>query len=351
MSSTASPIPVDFYNSLPPSNYSLFDLTVTPMSYKDRITVEFILNGNSWLLSSFLFLFVRFRRSIWNSLKSTIVFVTVGSFLLNIPLLLFQAWMVFNLQMAIQPVYSIFVCSFLKNLCSSTTSAYQVLPFAVSLYRYRTVVLKGHPGPLFVVSVHFIVTMIFIFYAFLNYPFGENTKNDVCYTLRFSNAMELIRDNNPKCVNSLIPYNLLFQIFSTLFFNIAAIIVNCVILRFVKHFENVQSKRVQLTQSLLIQSVIPVLVSLPLLLGSFEFYFGIPLPSSFSSTWYATTFLGPFLMPLSSILGIRSTRRELVNVLLCGCFPHPPTRQSQMKSAVTVIMVSKHSTFTVRDDD
>ncbi|CAL2029676.1 unnamed protein product [Caenorhabditis brenneri] len=318
--SLSRPTPLDFYNSLPPSNYSLSDLTVTPMSYRDRITVEFFLNATSWLLSTFL---------------STIVFVTVGSFLLNIPLILFQAWMVFNLQSGHQPVYSVFACSLLKNVCSSTTSAYQVLPFAVSLYRYRTVVLKGHPSPSFVINVHTVVTIIFIIYAFLNYPFGQNNKNDVCYTLRFSNGMELVR------------------IFSTLLFNFAAIIVNCVILRFVKHFENVQSKRVQLTQSLLIQSVIPVLVSLPLLLLSFEFYFGIPMPSSFGSTWYALTFLGPFLMPLSSILGIKSTRRELVDTMLCGCFPRPSVGHSQMKSAVTVIMASKHerSTFTIRDDD
>ncbi|EGT35400.1 hypothetical protein CAEBREN_01366 [Caenorhabditis brenneri] len=321
--SLSTPTPLDFYNSMPPSNYSLSDLTVTPMSYRDRITVEFILNATSWLLSTFLVIF------------STIVFVTVGSFLLNIPLILFQAWMVFNLQSGHQPVYSVFACSLLKNVCSSTTSAYQVLPFAVSLYRYRTVVLKGHPSPSFVINVHTVVTIIFIIYAFLNYPFGQNNKNDVCYTLRFSNGMELVR------------------IFSTLLFNFAAIIVNCVILRFVKHFENVQSKRVQLTQSLLIQSVIPVLVSLPLLLLSFEFYFGIPMPSSFGSTWYALTFLGPFLMPLSSILGIKSTRRELVDTMLCGCFPRPSVGHSQMKSAVTVIMASKHerSTFTIRDDD
>ncbi|EFO84800.1 hypothetical protein CRE_03763 [Caenorhabditis remanei] len=332
---STSSSPLDFYNSPFPNNYSLFDLTVTPMSYRDRITVELSLNATSWLLSTFLVIFVRLKRAIWMSLKSTIVFVTVGSFLLNIPLILFQSWMVFNLQAGHQPVYSIFICSFLKNFCSSTTSTYQVLPFAVSLYRYRTVVLKGHPSPWFVINVHTIVTIIFIIYAFLNYPFGENNKNDVCYTLRFSNGMELVR------------------IFSTLLFNFAAIIVNCVILRFVKHFEHVQSKRVQLTQSLLIQSVIPVLVSLPLLLLSFEFYFGVPMPSSFGTTWYALTFLGPFLMPLSSILGIKSTRRELIDTLLCGCFPRPTVGHSQMKSAVTVIIPSKHerSTFTIRDDD
>ncbi|PIC50128.1 hypothetical protein B9Z55_001152 [Caenorhabditis nigoni] len=210
---------------------------------------------------------------------------------------------------------------------------------AVSLYRYRTVVLKGHPSPSFVINVHSLVTFIFIIYAFLNYPFGQNNKNDVCYTLRFSNGMELVK------------------IFSTLLFNFAAIIVNCVILRFVKHFEseskNIQSKRVQLTQSLLIQSIIPVLVSLPLLLLSFEFYFGIPMPASFGSTWYALTFLGPFLMPLSSILGIKSTRKELLDTMLCGCFPRPSVGNNQIKSAVTVILASRmeRSTFTVRDDD
>ncbi|CAB01498.2 G_PROTEIN_RECEP_F1_2 domain-containing protein [Caenorhabditis elegans] len=332
--STAITESPEFYNSLPPANYDLADLTVTPMTYRDRITVEFILNATSWLFSALLVIFVRLRKAIWMSLKSTIVFVTLGSFLLNIPLILFQAWMVFNLQAGHQPVYTVFVCSFLKNFCSSTTSAYQVLPFAVSLYRYRTVVLKGHPSPWFVINVHIIVTTIFIIYAFLNYPFGENNKNDVCYTLRFSNGMELVR------------------IFSTLFFNFAAIIVNFVILRFVKHFENIQSKRIQLTQSLLIQSVIPVIVSLPLLLLSFEFYFGIPMPSSFGSTWYALTFLGPFLMPLSSILGIRSTRKELLDTALCGCFPKQSVGHSQMKSAITVIMASRHErSFTIRDDD
>ncbi|CCD62191.2 G_PROTEIN_RECEP_F1_2 domain-containing protein [Caenorhabditis elegans] len=336
--STAITESPEFYNSLPPANYNLSDLTVTPMTYRDRIIVEFILNATSWLFSALLVIFVRLRKAIWMSLKSTIVFVTLGSFLLNIPLILFQAWMVFNLQAGHQPVYTVFVCSFLKNFCSSTTSAYQVLPFAVSLYRYRTVVLKGHPSPWFVINVHIIVTTIFIIYAFLNYPFGENNKNDVCYTLRFSNGMELVR------------------IFSTLFFNFAAIIVNFVILRFVKHFEsenkNIQSKRIQLTQSLLIQSVIPVIVSLPLLFLSFEFYFGIPMPSSFGSTWYALTFLGPFLMPLSSILGIRSTRKELLDTALCGCFPKRSVGHSQMKSAITVIMASRHErSFTIRDDD
>ncbi|ULU10484.1 hypothetical protein L3Y34_014638 [Caenorhabditis briggsae] len=207
--------------------------------------------------------------------------------------------MVFNLQFGHEPVYSVLVCSFFKNFCSSTTSAYQVLPFAVSLYRYRTVVLKGHPSPSFVINVHSLVTFIFIIYAFLNYPLGQNNTNDVCYILRFSNGMELVR------------------IFSTLLFNFAAIIVNCVILRFVKHFER------------------------------------IPMPASFGSTWYALTFLGPFLMPLSSILGIKSTRKELLDTMLCGCFPRPSVGNNQIKSAVTVILASRmeRSTFTVRDDD
>ncbi|PIC50129.1 hypothetical protein B9Z55_001152 [Caenorhabditis nigoni] len=266
---------------------------------------------------------------------------------------------------------------------------------AVSLYRYRTVVLKGHPSPSFVINVHSLVTFIFIIYAFLNYPFGQNNKNDVCYTLRFSNGMELVKvgfRNKSSKVKLTVPWVTVASvsgtvswvtvvpsvatvvessvtvatvsdtvywvtgtpgIFSTLLFNFAAIIVNCVILRFVKHFENIQSKRVQLTQSLLIQSIIPVLVSLPLLLLSFEFYFGIPMPASFGSTWYALTFLGPFLMPLSSILGIKSTRKELLDTMLCGCFPRPSVGNNQIKSAVTVILASRmeRSTFTVRDDD
>lgn len=76
------------------------------------------------------------------------------------------------------------------------------------------------------------------------------------------------------------------------------------------------------------------------------------MPSSFGSTWYALTFLGPFLMPLSSILGIRSTRKELLDTALCGCFPKQSVGHSQMKSAITVIMASRHErSFTIRDDD
>ncbi|PIC50131.1 hypothetical protein B9Z55_001153 [Caenorhabditis nigoni] len=66
---STSSSPLTFYNSLPPSNYTLFDLTVTPMSYRDRITVEFILNISSWLLSTFLVVFVRLKKAIWVSLK------------------------------------------------------------------------------------------------------------------------------------------------------------------------------------------------------------------------------------------------------------------------------------------
>ncbi|CAI5438150.1 unnamed protein product [Caenorhabditis angaria] len=318
------------------SSYFLTNLTYTPMSYRDRITVEFGLNFTSWFLNFLLFLFVKFKRNIWNSLKSTIVFVTTGSLLVNIPLILFQFWMVINLQLGNEPMYTVFTCSFFKNFCSSTTSAYQVLPFAVSIYRYRTVVLKSSPTVHFVIFVQTLVILIFTIYAFLNFPLGENQKNDVCFVLRFSNTMELVR------------------IFSTLFFNFFAIFMNFVILNFVKNFEREnsqqnQTKRVQLTKSLLFQSIVPVLVSLPLLLGSFEFYFGIPLPKSFSTTWYATTFLGPFLTPFSSIIGISSTRRELFYTIFRCCYSKKPPAPSTIFVKVAKISKSDRSTFTVRD--
>ncbi|CAB3408596.1 unnamed protein product [Caenorhabditis bovis] len=84
---------VEFYYDDVVSNARLTDDTITPMSYRDRITVELTLNFCSWLLNLALFLFVRFTKSIWQSLKSTIVFVTTGSLIINIPLLTFQFWM------------------------------------------------------------------------------------------------------------------------------------------------------------------------------------------------------------------------------------------------------------------
>ncbi|CAB3408597.1 unnamed protein product [Caenorhabditis bovis] len=310
---------VEFYYDDVVSNARLTDDTITPMSYRDRITVELTLNFCSWLLNLALFLFVRFTKSIWQSLKSTIVFVTTGSLIINIPLLTFQFWMVINLQLGHEPRYSIFLCSWLKNFCSSTTSAYQVLPFAVSIYRYRTVVRKEHPRPVFVVIVQIWVIVLFTIYAILNYPLGENSTNDVCLILRFSYAMEMIR------------------IFTTLFFNFFAIFVNFYIMRFVENFakenKSTQRKRIQLTRSLFIQSMIPVLVSIPLLALSFHVYFGFDLPPSFSSHWYAMTFLGPFLTPLSSILGLASTRKELIRTISCGYI----APAIQKASVVTVI--------------
>uniref|UniRef100_A0A8R1IL96 Uncharacterized protein n=1 Tax=Caenorhabditis japonica TaxID=281687 RepID=A0A8R1IL96_CAEJA len=67
--------------------------------------------------------------------------------------------------------------------------------------------------------------------------------------------------------------------------------------------------------------MIPILVSIPLLVGSLEFYFGFTLPSGFIARWYATTFLSPFLTPISSMLSLRTIRHELLDAVTSSfCF-------------------------------
>ncbi|CAB3408595.1 unnamed protein product [Caenorhabditis bovis] len=278
--------------------------TVTPMSYRERITGEFILSTISWLLNFALFLFLRLRRTFWKTLRSTVVFVTTGSLIISVPLLLFQFWMVAHLQLGVQPVYPIYICSLIKHLCSMTTSASQVLPFPVSIYRYRTVVRKEQPHTIFVIILEILLGLLFTIYVAFIFPFGDFRKNAVCLIICFSPLMEMLR------------------MITILFFNFFAIFLNFYILYFVTKFaeknRGSKKKTMELTRSLLIQSCVPVLVSIPLLGLSMNVFFGFPVPASFSSHWYALSFLGPFLTPLSSIVALKSTRQDLLWTLTFG---------------------------------
>ncbi|CAD6195502.1 unnamed protein product [Caenorhabditis auriculariae] len=371
-----------------PGSFSLLDPTVTPFSYRDRITWEFELNASSYFLNFLLCVFLRSKKQIWGSLKSTIVFGTVGSLVQNIPLLGFQAWMVFHLQAGVEPQYTILMSikSCLSQSRSTDTEQWSE---------------KRNPAKITFFWVHVIVTLVLIGYSFMNFPIGVNIRNDVCKILRFSNTMEALR------------------IVTTLGMNIAAILVNLSIMRCVSTFEqnHSESERHAAVCSPHSHPKIAVLAKTsesvgvgtrrngtdvgeilraarlrwatpakgscintaqtPLAFGGIQSAFAdqesgakvvaepraclqsyqsmtaagqnlkrdVPVPSSIGDTWYALTFLGPFLTPLSSVLSLPSTRKALISTITCGVFQKPPS-----KNPITVMPVHSR-TITIRDDE
>ncbi|CAP29479.2 Protein CBG09954 [Caenorhabditis briggsae] len=282
----------------------------------DPIVTHFLKNSDSFFFAKFIPNFIQTFRS--SSNMPTIFFVTLGTFVLSLPLFFLQFYLVFFLWSLVEPRYTIAVCTFVKCITSSTTSCAQVLPLVrngisvgeknkkglqpVAIYRYFIVVRNRKMPSWFVVVVHSFISIVFFVIAILNFPLGEFETNDQCAILRFSKVMEAVR------------------ISLTLGLNLFAVLINIAIYTFVKKYDkrnvDVHRRRVQLTYSMLLQSMIPILVSIPLLVGSFDFYFGYTLPSGFTSRWYATTFLSPFLTPISSMLSLRTIRHELLSVLL-----------------------------------
>ncbi|CAI5446550.1 unnamed protein product [Caenorhabditis angaria] len=273
-------------------------LTKTPLSYRDRITFEFAVYGTCVFLNSLLCLFFLLRFHLWHSFKPTICFVTFGTFILSLPLLALQIFLVINLWSRNEPQYTVAICTFVKCFTSATTSMAQVLPLPVAIYRYFLVVQNKKLSLLFVISTHFGICLMFLAIAILNFPLGISQVNDQCEKLIFSNVMEAVR------------------ISLTLGLNLFAVLINCVIWMFVRKYDkrevDIHRRRIQLTYSMLLQSMIPILVSIPLLVGSLDFYFGYTLPYEFTSRWYATTFLSPFLTPISSMLSLRVIRLEIL---------------------------------------
>ncbi|CAI2348083.1 unnamed protein product [Caenorhabditis sp. 36 PRJEB53466] len=281
---------------------SLHTITTTPITYRHRITFEFSVYGTCVVLNLFLCIFFVIRPHMLRSFKPTIFFVTLGTFVLSLPLFFLQFYLVVSLWSLVEPRYPVAVCTFVKCFTSSTTSCAQVLPLPVAIYRYFIVVRNRKMPTWFVVAIHSVISVVFFVIAMLNFPLGDFEANDQCAILRFSKAMEAVR------------------ISLTLGLNLFAVLINVAIYTFVKKYDkrnvDVHRRRVQLTYSMLLQSMIPILVSIPLLVGSFDFYFGYTLPSGFTSRWYATTFLSPFLTPISSMLSLRTIRHELLAVFL-----------------------------------
>ncbi|CAD6188145.1 unnamed protein product [Caenorhabditis auriculariae] len=285
------------------SNVSLYSATKTPLSYRGRATVEFFLSSTSIFFTFCLCVFFIARPHLLYAFKPTIVFVTFGSVVLYVPFLVEHLYLLTSLWMDVEPSYSVLMCSLLKNFTSGMTSCVQVLPFSVSVYRYRTVVQNCKPASDFVFLLHSLITLLMI--ALLNFPLGDFVHNDQCETFRISKLMEIIR------------------ILFTLGLNVSAIAINLLIYLYVKRYEKqnieLQRRRVELTSSLLLQSFVPILVSLPLLLLSLEFYLGIKLPKGLCTRWYATTYFGPFLTPLSSMISLKRIRKEML-----VCEPYKP---------------------------
>uniref|UniRef100_A0A1I7UHJ0 G_PROTEIN_RECEP_F1_2 domain-containing protein n=1 Tax=Caenorhabditis tropicalis TaxID=1561998 RepID=A0A1I7UHJ0_9PELO len=284
------------------NNISLDSITTTPLTYRDRITFEFCVYGTCVVFNLFLCIFFICRPHLLRTFKPTIFFVTFGTFVFSLPLFFLQSYLVVSLWSLVEPRYTVAVCTFVKCITSSTTSCAQVLPLPVAIYRYFIVVKNKKLPSWFVFVVHLFISILFIVIALLNFPLGQFEINDQCSILRFSKAMEAVR------------------ISLTLGLNLFAVFINVAIYNYVKKYDNrnvdVHRRRVQLTYSMLLQSMIPILVSIPLLVGSFDFYFGYTLPSGFTSRWYATTFLSPFLTPISSMLSLRAIRHELLSVFL-----------------------------------
>lgn len=164
--------------------------------------------------------------------KPTIFFVTLGTFVLSLPLFFLQFYLVVSLWSLIEPRYSVAICTFVKCITSSTTSCAQVLPLVrtemsspweptirfqpVAIYRYFIVVRNKKLPSWFVVVVHSFISVVFVSFfeglfsprelpkndsslgfqfviAMLNFPLGGFETNDQCAILRFSKAMEAVR--------------------------------------------------------------------------------------------------------------------------------------------------------------
>ncbi|CCA65690.2 uncharacterized protein CELE_ZK757.1 [Caenorhabditis elegans] len=311
------------------NNISLNTITTTPLTYRDRITFEFSVHGTCVVFNLFLCIFFICRPHLLRTFKPTIFFVTLGTFVLSLPLFFLQFYLVVFLWSLVEPRYTIAVCTLVKCITSSTTSCAQVLPLAVAIYRYFIVVRNKKMPSWFVVVVHSIISFIFFVIAILNFPLGEFETNDQCAVLRFSKAMEAVR------------------ISLTLGLNLFAVFINVAIYTFVKKYDkrnvDVHRRRVQLTYSMLLQSMIPILVSIPLLVGSFDFYFGYTLPSGFTSRWYATTFLSPLLTPISSMLSLRTIRHELLSIILSSFLFTGTRKISNLVTKTSKTNVAPHS--------
>ncbi|CAB3402865.1 unnamed protein product [Caenorhabditis bovis] len=280
---------------------TLDTITRTPLSYRNRITFECCVHVSCVIINFVFCLFFIARPNLFNSFKPTICFVTFGTFFLSLPLSALQLYLVLKLWLDQEPLYTVTTCTFVKCVTSCTTSCSQVLPLPVSIYRYLVVVRNRKMPTRFVVVIHAAICTIFLLIALLNFPLGSFELNDQCEILRFSKTMEAIR------------------ISLTLGLNILAVFINFTIYMFVTRYDriniDVHRRRVQLTVSMLVQSTIPILVSIPLLIGSFHFYFGFSLPSHFTSHFYATTFVSPFFTPFSSMLSLQSLRSEMFDAL------------------------------------
>ncbi|KAF1761284.1 hypothetical protein GCK72_009539 [Caenorhabditis remanei] len=201
------------------SNISLSTLTITPLTYRDRITVEFGVYGTCVVFNLLLCIFFVCRPHLLRSFKPTIFFVTLGTFVLSLPLFFLQFYLVVFLWSLVEPQYTVAVCTFVKCITSSTTSCAQVLPLPVAIFRYFIVVRNRKMPSWFVVVVHSFISVVFFVIAMLNYPLGEFETNDQCAILRFSKAMEAVR------------------ISLTLGLNLFAVFINVAIYTFVKKYD------------------------------------------------------------------------------------------------------------------
>uniref|UniRef100_A0A8R1E447 Uncharacterized protein n=1 Tax=Caenorhabditis japonica TaxID=281687 RepID=A0A8R1E447_CAEJA len=198
---------------------TLYTITTTPLEYRDRITFEFAVYGPCVLLNLLLCTFFVCRPHLIRSFKPTIFFVTLGTFILSLPLFVLQFYQVVSLWSLVEPQYTIAVCTFVKCITSSTTSCAQVLPLPVAIYRYFIVVRNQKLPSWFVVVVHAFISLVFFLIAALNFPLGEFEVNDQCAILRFSKAMEAVR------------------IALTLGLNLFAVFINVEIYMFVKKYD------------------------------------------------------------------------------------------------------------------
>ena len=73
---------------------------------------------------------------------------------------------------------------------------------------------------------------------------------------------------------------------------------------------------------------------------------GIKLPGDFANRWYATTFLGPFLMPFSSMLSLSTIRTELFY-----CIPRIKRPEKRLPVEAFVTTVPRVSVLSVTNSE
>ncbi|CAL2047689.1 unnamed protein product [Caenorhabditis brenneri] len=286
----------------------VFEPTYTAIEHSHRLLSEWLVDTISLVASILLCVFLWRRKKLLLEYANSISFATFSAQILYWPFYLLSTWQTMFLLFGKAPEYaSILHCSLLRHFVLACFQSAGLITVPIAIDHICLVFLKRRLKVFNMVAIQVIITFVELFFTLAHLAIGDVTINDICAQWIASPDVFLIS----------MSFNNTLLLFAVLT-NFTLVLVQVFEKYVFKKCRSPQNLCVNYSFVLLLQSTTELVLSFSLTVRQWKVLLaGVRPVNYFCAYGYMFSFSCIFMVPLVSMMCIRTFRQAFLEILGC----------------------------------